>query len=121
MDFKEYQKEAERTSALLETPLMDNLHYLLGMQTEVSELSDIWKKHIAYGKAIDWVNVKEEIGDLAWYVFNFMRVNDLDFEEILETNIKKLRTRYPDKFTQEMAINRDLDKERKILEELDFK
>lgn len=40
----------------------------------------------------------------------------LERGKILQTNINKLKARYPDKFTQDKAINRDLTKERKILE-----
>jgi NTP pyrophosphatase (non-canonical NTP hydrolase) len=61
-------------------------------------------------------NVKEEIGDLMWYIGVFCKKNNLNLEEIMETNIKKLAARYPDKFTQKAAINRNLDAERAILE-----
>lgn len=117
MDFKTYMEEAARTSAELETPLLDNIHYTLGMFTEIAELADVFKKNLAYGKAIDWVNVSEEAGDLFWYLANFLRVNGFDPERIMEQNIAKLRARYPDKFTSERAINRDLENERKVLEE----
>jgi len=116
MNFKQYTKETERTSAVLETETLNNLHYLLGMATEVGELLDIWKKNIAYKKEIDWINVVEELGDITWYFSNFIRINNIDFEEILNINISKLRARYPEKFTEEKAINRNLDAERKILE-----
>jgi NTP pyrophosphatase (non-canonical NTP hydrolase) len=105
-----------RTLAELNAPLEDDLHMILGMLTEVGELADVFKKYMAYQKQIDWVNVKEEVGDLLWYVSNFCNINGFDLEEILQTNINKLRARYPEKFTQENAINRDLDKERTILE-----
>jgi hypothetical protein len=36
--------------------------------------------------------------------------------KICEINIKKLQARYPEKFTTEKAINRDLKTERTILE-----
>jgi hypothetical protein len=39
-----------------------------------------------------------------------------DFADDLERNINKLKLRFPDKFTEEKALNRDLDGERKILE-----
>jgi hypothetical protein len=34
----------------------------------------------------------------------------------LYNNIEKLKVRYPEKFTEEAALNRNLDKERKTLE-----
>jgi hypothetical protein len=37
-------------------------------------------------------------------------------EELLQTNIDKLKARYPEKFTENDALNRDLNKERNILE-----
>jgi len=34
----------------------------------------------------------------------------------MENNINKLRVRYPEKFTEENALNRNLELERKVLE-----
>jgi NTP pyrophosphatase (non-canonical NTP hydrolase) len=116
MNYKEYQKEAARTCANLKSETENNLHMMLGMQTETAELSDVFKKNLAYGKPIDWVNVKEEIGDLMWYIANFCTMNVIDLEQIMQTNIDKLRARFPEKFTQENALSRDLETERKILE-----
>ena len=42
---------------------------------------------------------------------------DIDLESVCKKNIAKLQARYPDQFSQASALNRDLDKERKILEE----
>jgi len=116
MDIKTYIEESGRTSAELENRLLDNLHYLTGMMTEVGELVDPFKKFMAYRKMIDFVNVQEELGDLMWYVANFCRINNFDLEKIMDNNIAKLRARYPEKFTEENAINRNLEKEREILE-----
>jgi hypothetical protein len=43
-------------------------------------------------------------------------MNGWDLREILATNIAKLEARYPEKFTEEQAINRDLGAERQVLE-----
>lgn len=116
MEIQEYQIKAARTNADCGSLLSNNLHMALGMQTEVAEIADVFKKHIAYGKEVDYVNVKEELGDTLWYVANMCNMNGWDMRDILSTNIKKLETRYPEKFTQENALNRDLEKEREILE-----
>lgn len=113
---EQYQQLSKRTNAELETPLMDNLHMSLGMVTEAAEVADALKKHIAYGRELDLVNVKEEIGDLMFYVANICNINGWDLRDILQTNINKLAVRYPSKFTQENAVNRDLEVERKVLE-----
>lgn len=116
MDIKTYILESSRTCADLGSPDLNNIHMMLGMCTEIAELQDVFKKNLAYKKEIDITNVREEIGDLMWYVGNFCRMNNFDLEEILDTNIEKLKVRYPEKFTHENAINRDLKKEREILE-----
>jgi NTP pyrophosphatase (non-canonical NTP hydrolase) len=121
MDLKTYAEKASKTNAVLGDKLTNNLHMILGLVTEVGELSDVFKKWLAYKREIDWINVQEEIGDLMWYIINFCTINGFDLEKILEQNIAKLEARYPDKFTEERATNRDLTKERKILEELGYK
>lgn len=116
MKINEYCELANRTNSELNNEVLNTLHMLMGMQTEIGELTDPFKKQLAYGKEIDWFNVKEEIGDLMWYIGNLCYMLNFDLEEILEKNIEKLKARYPDKFDSEYAIQRDLNKERNILE-----
>lgn len=92
------------------------IHYVLGLCTETGELQDAVKKYIAYGKPVDVVNIKEELGDLMWYIARLCATYGFTLEEVMETNINKLKTRYGEKFTENAALNRDLDKERRILE-----
>lgn len=120
MDYKQYQEESQRTFSYrkeaLSTKDTDLLHCAIGASTEAAELLDAFKKNIFYGKELDIVNIGEEIADQMWYLSNLCRLLGLDFEKILENNISKLKARYPDKFSSEKAINRDLETERKILE-----
>lgn len=92
------------------------IHSAMGLQTESAEMTDALKKHLFYGKELDIVNIKEEIQDCLWYISLAMDELDMTYEEAMETNIKKLSARYPDKFTEYHAENRDLTKERTILE-----
>lgn len=116
MNFDEYTLNAERTTAECGNTQMDNIHYTMGIVTEAGELIDIFKKNLAYNREIDWTNVKEEIGDLLWYLANFCRINKIDIHKVMETNIAKLRARYPEKYDDFHANNRDLTAERSILE-----
>ncbi len=120
MDLKTYQEKASRTCPNLNKQIdpksQDNLHMILGLFTEIAELADVFKKNLAYGKPIDWINVKEETFDAFWYLVNFCRINDIDMEKGFDINISKLQARYPEKFTETSAINRDLAAEREILE-----
>lgn len=125
MKLEEYIQEASRTcpelslyaSEATRASHTDNVHMVLGMVTEAAELADVFKKNMAYGKTIDWVNVHEEIFDLLWYVVNFCRLNNIDMEKGMATNIEKLRTRFPHQFTGEAAINRNVAAERVVLEQ----
>ena len=117
MNFKEYSKNVMRTVNILNTPIMNQLHMVLGMTTESAELADSFKKYIAYNKDIDWVNVQEELGDLIFYISAFCTMNGFNLEKIMEQNIEKLKTRYPEKYSDDKANNRNLEKEREILEE----
>ena len=124
----EYQTLAERTSA---TSTVDGcamvnsridarntrlLHAGMGMATESGEFLDGLKKTIFYGKPLDIVNLQEEIGDLLWYIAEACNSMDINILTLMVRNIEKLQARYPDKFSSEKAMNRDLQKEREILE-----
>ena len=49
-------------------------------------------------------------------MMDLCKVWNINFEECLDLNINKLKIRFPDKFTEENALNRDLASERKELE-----
>jgi NTP pyrophosphatase (non-canonical NTP hydrolase) len=99
-----------------EVHLVDLLHAGIGMSTESAEFLDALKKHMFYGKPLDTVNLKEEVADQLWYCALALRALGANFEEVMETNIAKLKARYPNKFDEEKALTRDLETERKILE-----
>lgn len=91
-------------------------HAIIGIATESTELVEAILTSVETGSDIDHVNVKEELGDLNWYQAIAVDASEADWDTILLTNIEKLRKRYPEKFTSEHAINRNLEAERKILE-----
>lgn len=112
MNLKDYQKAALRTMSS-DTPMYDVspilVHCAVGICTESGELLSSIKKSLFYGRDVDNENIKEEIGDLMWYIQNLCTERGWDLEEILSENIRKLQIRYPEKFTPEQATMR-LDK-----------
>lgn len=80
----------------------------------VSKLADYVKKFIAYGKEIDKVKEVEALSAILYSIT--LEECYFNFERDLDKNIKKLQARFPEKFTEEKALNRDLKTERKILE-----
>ena len=98
------------------------LHHALGIGTEAGELQDPIKKYIFYGKEIDLTNIEEELGDILWYISGMIDTlrslgRGVSFEILMKRNIKKLQERRykGGKFSEEEAINRDLDAEREVL------
>lgn len=166
LNLAEYQQLAKRTCPDLGSRALNMEHMEDGIFTECGEIVDIFKKKLAYKKPIDFVNLGEEIADVAWYLVNAATFNELkveealsfkvvdegqcknifkwlyadyvneeytitdllailksvciyfklDFEECLYRNIEKLKVRFPEKFSEEAALNRNLDAERKELE-----
>lgn len=92
------------------------LHAVLGLMSEVGEIADALKKVLIYGKDLDLVNLVEEHADESWYMALLIDAVGSSFEESWAKNIAKLRARFPDKFTQEAALHRDLAAERRALE-----
>lgn len=92
------------------------IHAAMGMVTESAEFMDALKKSLFYGRALDMVNLCEEIGDLLWYIALALDVLGSDFQTEADRVIRKLRVRFPDKFTSVDANLRDLDAERRELE-----
>ena len=99
------------------TMLARVMHGMIGIATEAGELQDAIKKHMIYGRDLDLVNVMEEVSDVLWYCALTLDAAGFTFEQAMERNIAKLRARFPDKFTSELANNRDLDAERAALED----
>jgi NTP pyrophosphatase (non-canonical NTP hydrolase) len=103
----EFKRDADGAEKLL--------HGAIGLATETGELMQAVLAAKCEGKELDVVNVKEELGDLMWYLAIFLRELNLDLHDVMQVNIDKLKARYGDKFSEEKANNRDLNKERDIL------
>ena len=91
------------------------LHAAMGISTELGEFSDNLKKYLFYGSKLNIVNAREELGDIMWYIALACRSLDVSLEDICEKNINKLKIRYPDKFTNESAENRNIEEETRVL------
>jgi NTP pyrophosphatase (non-canonical NTP hydrolase) len=120
---EQYVKDAVRTEASISPQVCHRLynaarllHGAMGLCTEAGEFQDALKKYIFYGKEMDAINLSEEIGDILWYVALICDTLGEDMTSIMERNIAKLRSRYPEKFTEGKALNRSLETERKVLE-----
>lgn len=76
---EQYKLLANRTCPNLGSYQANINHMEDGVITEFSELLDPIKKYCAYGKAIDIINIQEELGDAMWYCANSSIVNGVQF------------------------------------------
>lgn len=104
------------TSVTHRPELKDLVHAMLGCITESAEIAEHVRDVLTGAKPLDKVNLVEEFGDVLWYIGMGLRFVDSTFGEAFEKNIAKLRKRFPDKFTEALAVDRDLDGERAVLE-----
>ena len=100
--------ESNNTSALaarleaLENNYSVNAALLLtasiGLASEGGEFSEIVKKAAFQGKPLDpdvQFHMKRELGDIIWYWVNACRALNLDPNEVIAENVRKLEARYP--------------------------
>jgi NTP pyrophosphatase (non-canonical NTP hydrolase) len=86
------------------------LHGAVGIASESGEVMDAIKKHVFYGKTLDKANLKEELGDLFYYMGLIAHELGVSSEEVMQMNHDKLEKRYPGGFTEKLAQAR-LDKQ----------
>jgi len=115
IDFKNYEKFVDAVTSDASTDFVSlsdrlveldekgaNIERLLtagvGINAEGGEFLEIVKKMIFQGKPFNEDNREHmiiELGDLMWYVAQACMALDITFEEVVETNVKKLEKRYP--------------------------
>lgn len=70
----------------------------IGLGSETGEFQEIVKKIVFQGKLLDEdtkFHMKRELGDIMWYWINACRSLQLDPNDVITENIKKLEARYP--------------------------
>ena len=122
-DFTTFMDTLDRLDANYEVDLTDGqmkhgpnvnipllLTACLGLAAESGEFIEIPKKIFFQGKALTDENVfhmKRELGDIMWYWINACRALNLDPNDVIAENVKKLESRYPGgKFDAHYSENR---------------
>ena len=99
INFNDYQKLAARTRKNFEYKKDMQADVGLGLCGEAGEVADIIKKHLAGTKEIDIAHLKEELGDVLWYIAEACDCFDFTLEEVAKANIEKLAKRHPNGFS----------------------
>ena len=90
-------------------------HAVIGIANEAGELAAELQRWLYYGKGLSRMAFKEELGDLLWYAALACNALGLDMGEVMAANIRKLECRYPHKYADRFAAERDKDAEREAL------
>lgn len=70
----------------------------IGLASETGELNEIIKKLFFQGKPLNADNLfhmKRELGDIMWYWINACSALELDPNDVIDENVRKLESRYP--------------------------
>lgn len=106
MTFDQYQVAARRTQNPKLTYEEKRNHALFGLCSEVGEVHGLFQK-VYQGHGLDKEKVKDEAGDIIWFLAELFDAVGLRFDDVAEFNIHKLENRYKNGFTVEESVNRE--------------
>ncbi len=110
MTGNEYQKLAFRTCNLSNSKqsimFSDMLyHGVLGLTSEAGEVAGLLQK-VYQGHGFDKEHMKKELGDCMWMIAEICTALDLSLDDVMQTNIDKLKARYPTGFSTDKSLYR---------------
>lgn len=86
MNYEKYIESTRRTFNY-QDPKTDLKHVLLGIVDEIGEIAGAVKKKVGYGQNINVTNIKEELGDLSYFVAQL--IDQMKFSGPLQEGILK--------------------------------
>ena len=108
MQLNEYQVLAQRTS----NPALDMKEHLfngvLGLAGETGECADLVKKCFFQDGRDIREELKDEAGDVLWYIVEVISAMGWTLEEVAQHNVDKLRKRYPEGFDADRSLHREV-------------
>lgn len=131
MLFTEYQNQAKKTiQDYVKGKEVNNIVPFLGLIGEAGSVITELKKNLRDGNAyINYTNkLKEELGDVLWYISTIATENNLSLEEVAKENLKKIKDRfdseqpenfivYDEKYPESEQFPREFEVEFKIVDE----
>ncbi len=96
MDFKTYQKDSRQTAKYVDAGT-NFIYPTLGLASEAGEVAGKIKKVMRDDNMVlsdeKRGQIKDELGDVLWYVAQLATELNLDLEEIAQNNLTKLLSR----------------------------
>lgn len=96
---KEYQKACKITAKKdFKSPSEEIMCWGLGVAGEAGDIAGCIKKTFAHNND-QKIGIRENVGDTLWYMAMVCNFFDWDMQDILNENLAKLKTRFPQGFT----------------------
>lgn len=96
--FAAWHAEVARCSAHYDPTADVTIKDALGLAGEVGEVVDLIKKDRFQSQPFDRDKLRNELGDVLWYLTSLATSVGMTLQEVAEANAAKLRKRYPDGF-----------------------
>ena len=81
---------------------------VLGLAGEAGECADLVKKCFFQDGRDIREDLKDELGDVLWYVVEAVTAMGLTLEEVAQHNVDKLKRRYPEGFSADRSLHREV-------------
>lgn len=96
MELDEYQRRAAETDQRRDRDLADVVVHLLGLAGEAGSVVAEYKKYLRDGPAHAYwkMRMREELGDVLWYLASICNHLDLSLGEIAAANLEKTKDRW---------------------------
>ena len=101
----EYQLLASRTINKELTLKEQEMHALHGLVGEIGELHSLYQK-VYQGHSFDKHHAMSELSDMMWFIAEYCTAMGGNFDDVMQYNIDKLKTRYPTGFSAEASLHR---------------
>lgn len=107
--FDEYQSSLDMEVDYPIMKLNENnalMHYSILLSVGAGDISDHFKKVVFQGHQMDFVLIKNKLESILRCIGIIAYLNKIQFSEVTNKNVEKLRKRYPNGFSVEDSVNR---------------
>jgi NTP pyrophosphatase (non-canonical NTP hydrolase) len=94
VEIKEYQEACKKTAKVMEDKDKEICNWGLGVAGEAGDVASCIKKEVFHENKKAKDGIRENIGDMMWYVAMICNFYDWSLDDILSENLEKLNERY---------------------------
>ncbi len=94
INIKEYQEACQKTARMMDDKDKEICFWGLGVAGEAGDVASCIKKEVFHKNKSVRDGIKENIGDMMWYVAMICNFYGWSLDEVLSENLEKLKKRY---------------------------